>query len=79
MSIKDIVQWGQTILKAVFSWMFRPKMNLPPDLNLKESETDCMLWMAVRPRVKYPLCIHSAVTHAAGSAIAKLVTRAVLR
>jgi len=52
---------------------------LPNNLNLSQEETDCMLWMAVKPEVKYPICHHRAVTHASGTAIAGLVTKALSR
>lgn len=52
---------------------------LPAGLNLEEKETDCMLWMAIRPEVKYPPCKHPTVPHAAGSAVAGLATGSISR
>ena len=67
------------ICRFIFGPLIRHKMVLPEDLNLRRLETDCMLWMAIQPEVKYPLCGHPAVSHAAGSAVAALVTHAVGR
>lgn len=53
--------------------------HLPKGLILSEAETDCMLRIAIKPELKYPICKHPAVTHASGAAVASLVTQALAR
>lgn len=44
---------------------------------LDEKETDKILAVAVESSGKFPICGHAAVTHGAGSAVARLATRAI--
>ncbi|MHC4664665.1 MAG: hypothetical protein ACYS9T_01750 [Planctomycetota bacterium] len=44
---------------------------------LTEEETDKMLGIALQSSDNYPICSHAAVTHAAGSAVARIAARAV--
>ena len=73
------VEWFLKILGAVFRRVTMRKMVLPANLYLKQPETDCMLWMAISPDPKYPLCRHPAITHTSGTAVAGMVTRGFAR
>ncbi len=55
------------------------EFTLPRSLVLTEEETDGMLWTAIQPEVKYPICAHPAVTHVSGVALVSFVTSAVAR